>query len=262
MVLSGTMNGCAPLTTTLDVSPSSIIGSNCLWTFGDGTTSTNCGPATHTYNNPGNYPVNFSFTTTDGCPVDTTFSDSIEVYQLPVADFTFSPTTPTLVESTINFANTSVGGNTYNWTFDTFGASNEENPKVVFPGDDPKTYNICLQVIEQQTGGACQDKICKQIKISEDFSIFVPNAFTPGSGDNYNKVFLPQLNGFDEQSYTLLIFNRWGELLFESHDASVGWDGTYGGKLVQDGTYIWKINVKFDTSDDKEELTGHVTVLK
>lgn len=262
MVLSGTMNGCAPLTTTIDVSPSAIIGSNCLWTFGDGTTSTNCGPATHTYNNPGHYPVTFSFTTTDGCPVDTTFTDSIEVYQLPVADFTFSPTAPTLVESTINFTNTSVGGNTYNWTFDTFGASTQENPKVVFPGDNAQTYTVCLQVIEQQPGGACMDKICKQIIVAEDFSIFVPNAFTPGSGDNYNKVFLPILNGFDEQSYTLYIFDRWGEVLFESHDASVGWDGTYGGKLVQDGTYIWKIHVKFLTSDEKKELTGHVTVLK
>jgi gliding motility-associated-like protein len=69
-------------------------------------------------------------------------------------------------------------------------------------------------------------------------------------------------SGFSEDGYSLLIFNRWGELLFESHDISVGWDGTYKGELVQDGTYTWKITAKNKKNDDKEEYVGHVNVLQ
>ena len=62
--------------------------------------------------------------------------------------------------------------------------------------------------------------------------------------------------------YTLLIFDRWGEVLFESHDASIGWDGKYEGKIVKDGTYIWKIDFKETMSDKRHSVKGHINVLR
>jgi len=59
-----------------------------------------------------------------------------------------------------------------------------------------------------------------------------------------------------------LIFNRWGEIIWESHDVAVGWDGTYGGQIMQDGVYIWKIDFKTTASDERVMITGHVTLLK
>jgi len=59
-----------------------------------------------------------------------------------------------------------------------------------------------------------------------------------------------------------LIFNRWGELIFESHNKEVGWDGTYLGKFVQDGVYVWKINIKMEYTDKRKEYYGHVTILR
>jgi gliding motility-associated-like protein len=94
--------------------------------------------------------------------------------------------------------------------------------------------------------------------------IYVPNTFTP-DGDNYNQVFTPVFTtGYDPYNFEMLIFNRWGELIFESHDASIGWDGSYGtnGNDVQDGVYTWKITYKNPQNDKRQILVGHVTLIK
>ena len=93
---------------------------------------------------------------------------------------------------------------------------------------------------------------------------YVPNTFTP-DGDNLNNTFQPVfVNGFDPQGYTLYIFNRWGQIVFESHDTNVGWNGRYGvdGDFAQDGTYSWKIEVKDEHSANREMFIGHVNILR
>jgi gliding motility-associated-like protein len=91
---------------------------------------------------------------------------------------------------------------------------------------------------------------------------YIPNTFTPDD-DAYNSTFFPVFtSGFDPQKYSMLIFDRWGELIFESRDAEVGWDGTYGGKLMQDGTYIWKIEFKTKANDKRVMKVGHVNILR
>ena len=91
---------------------------------------------------------------------------------------------------------------------------------------------------------------------------WVPNAFTP-DGDEFNQVFKPIFtSGFDPYDYTLLIFDRWGELIFESHNHEVGWDGTYRGNLVQDGVYVWKLEFKETMTDKRHNKYGHVTILR
>jgi gliding motility-associated-like protein len=93
---------------------------------------------------------------------------------------------------------------------------------------------------------------------------YIPNTFTP-DGDEVNQTFLPIFSsGIDIYEFTLLIFNRWGALIFESHDASKGWNGRYGneGDLVQDDTYVWKILYKEKNSQQRHVEVGHVNVLK
>ena len=68
---------------------------------------------------------------------------------------------------------------------------------------------------------------------------------------------------FDPFDFHLMIFNRWGELIFESYNAEIGWDGTYSDQgLVQDGVYVWNIDFKETMSDKRHTHYGHVTVLK
>ena len=108
----------------------------------------------------------------------------------------------------------------------------------------------------------CTDTAYSTIQITEEVIFYVPNTFTPDN-DDYNERFEPVFtSGFDPYDYTLLIFNRWGEILFESHNAEVGWDGTYGGMMVQDGTYTWKIEFKTTATDERRTAVGHVNVIR
>ena len=98
--------------------------------------------------------------------------------------------------------------------------------------------------------------------MEEDLIFYVPNTFTP-DGNDYNEVFKPVMtSGYDPYKYTLYVFDRWGEILFESHNAQVGWDGTFQGQMVQDGTYVWKIIIHDPKTDEKKEFYGHVNLLR
>lgn len=108
----------------------------------------------------------------------------------------------------------------------------------------------------------CVDTAYSFVNVKEEFIMYVPNTFTP-DGDQFNNVFQPVLtSGFDPYSFHMLIFNRWGEVVFESYDFNAAWDGTYGGKPVKDGTYIWKIEVSDKDDAHRRQLTGHVNVLR
>ena len=69
--------------------------------------------------------------------------------------------------------------------------------------------------------------------------------------------------GIDEQGFTLMVYNRWGEIVFESHDMNVGWNGTYGNdsREVKEGVYIWTIQYK-DLTNKQHQMEGHVSVLR
>jgi gliding motility-associated-like protein len=96
------------------------------------------------------------------------------------------------------------------------------------------------------------------VSIYFDGIIYVPNTFTP-DGNQFNNVF--QAVGGNIREFQMMIFNRWGELIFESRDMNIGWDGTYNGKICQDGTYIWKISYT-DIMDNEGEIAGHVNLLR
>jgi len=99
-------------------------------------------------------------------------------------------------------------------------------------------------IVTGTDGNGCTDTAYVTIQIQEDIIYYVPNTFTP-DGDVFNHTFQPIFtSGFDPFDYTLLIFNRWGEIIFESHNADIGWNGNYGGEDVQDGVYTWKIEFK------------------
>jgi gliding motility-associated-like protein len=69
-------------------------------------------------------------------------------------------------------------------------------------------------------------------------------------------------SGIDIYTYRLLIFNRWGEVLFESLNKEIGWDGTYNGKIVQDGVYIWKVTFNSSNNEEEFEYVGHVSLIR
>ncbi|WP_043023831.1 T9SS C-terminal target domain-containing protein [Fluviicola taffensis] len=154
--------------------------------------------------------------------------------------------------------NTSSNANTYSWDFGDGDESNSFNPSHTY---SEVAGNYLITLVANNSGN-CPDTAKLIVTIQEELIFYVPNTFTP-DGDEFNNVFSPIfISGFDPYNYTLTIYNRWGETLFESNDAKQGWDGTYNGELCKTGIYTWTIRFKTSDSDKKVTKTGHIQLLK
>jgi gliding motility-associated-like protein len=246
--------GCEPIYVQFDNTGET--GVSCTWDFGDGTFASSCGSVSHTYFTPGVYDVSLTVTNASGCVGTLVRNSYIDVFVVPVANFVFAPNPPTTSDSEVAFTNLSIGADSWLWVFDILGTSSEEHPTFIFPGV-PDSYDISLMAM---TANGCMDSTTKTLNVVHE-TIYVPNTFTP-NGDALNDLFRPYINDNDPYDFHMTIYNRRGEIIFESYDAASGWNGTYGGELVEGGVYIWHI-VTFDlTSAEKLEYYGHFTVLR
>ena len=90
--------------------------------------------------------------------------------------------------------------------------------------------------------------------------IYIPNSFTP-NGDGLNDIFnIKTLYEFSD--YKLTIFNRWGDMVFDSDDVNKGWDGTYKGKFVTYGVYVYQLTATIKDTGEQRKITGRVTVVR
>jgi len=253
-------SGCSPLSATFNF-PAVVAGSiaNATWDFGDGSTGNGTSNVQHVYTPVGCYDVSVQITTTDGCVTDTTLANIVCVVPDPIANFNWSPVPPTTVNSTVHFTDNSVNAVSYAWDFGVYGTSTLENPVINYGDIAAGSYQVCLTVTSPD---GCQNDICKPILFVEEFLIYVPNTFTP-DGDEFNNVFKPVVpDGMPLDSYTFTIFNRWGEVLFESHDVQFGWDGTYHGATVKEGVYTWMIVASGGGDHKARKMEGHVSMMR
>jgi len=234
----------------------------CNWNLGNGTEVVTTGndPVPHTYTTPGLYDVSLEVVSQYGCASSLVYTDYIDVTPLPIADFTFSPENLSITENTIDFTNESLNAQTYQWYFVPLNSqSTETSPIVDFPYEPNEAHEVTLYAYSY---GGCYDSISKPIRTIDDPLFFVPNTFTP-DGDEYNNTFRPIIaTGIDLADYHLTIFNRWGEVLFESFNYEIGWDGTYNGSLVQDGMYMWKLEFGARSNDSRVIEVGHINMLR
>jgi len=257
------LSGCSPLTVNFtNLSSGGPFGNECVWDFGDGTSSSGCASIQHVYTQSGLFTVTLTVTNLGGCSDSITFTDYIEVISSPIASFYSTNSALNTYDSETQFINTSTNASSYIWNFGD-GSGNEtiENPYHTFPNENGTTYTIMLVA---NNGQGCSDTTYLTIPVNEVLIYWVPNAFTP-DGDAFNQTFQPVFtSGYDPFDYTFLIFNRWGEVIFESHDDKIGWDGTYGinGRSVQDGVYTWKIEFKETMTDKRHTSIGHVNILR
>ena len=252
------LTGCIPLTTVL-TNNSSITGNSCVWDISNGQTLFGCNSVSLLMTDPGCYDVTLTVTTSAGCESQATVLNYICTEGPPNANFSADPMVVTSNDPIVNFTNGSFGAVNYEWDFGDGNTSNEINPSNQYESTEEGSYTVQLIALSQY---GCSDTAYAIIEVQEDLIFYVPNTFTPDN-DNYNETFQPVFtSGFDPYDFNLLIFNRWGEILFESNNANVGWDGTYGGKIVKDGTYIWKIEFKTKYTDERQIHRGHVNILR
>jgi gliding motility-associated-like protein len=183
----------------------------------------------------------------------------VTVYPNPLAAFYFSPSVISMGDPVGHIVNTSLGGISYTWTIEGISfIQNQSEFDYTFPFIEG-FQNVSL-VAESVFG--CLDSISNSIQITNDFSVYVPNAFTP-DGDEHNHVFQPIFSGeVDPASYGFWIYNRWGELVFESHDVSGYWEGNYGEYKAQDGVYSYILTYSASTSNELKTVIGSFSLLK
>jgi trimeric autotransporter adhesin len=255
-VLPNLTAGCAPFAvefTNLTVPPSHQI----TWDFGNGEIGTDLNFEERTFTNPGCYTLTIT-STTDGCTSTRSLTNLVCVIPDPVSEFYASYYTTSMFEPYFNFTNASTGADSYIWDFGNNTSSNEYHTNVTYP-EQAGTYTVTLIAINDF---GCRDTSFRYVTLEEELVFYVPNSFTP-DGDEFNNVFKPIMtSGFDPFSYSLRIFNRWGELLFESKNHEVGWDGTFNGNLLPLGTYTWVMNFKAPSNDKKYEFSGHINIIR
>jgi gliding motility-associated-like protein len=213
---------------------------------------------------PGVYSVELQLTNSLGCVYDTLSSTVLISLPSPQTDFSASPTIVQVDNPLVSFTDQSSGEiSSWNWTFfvpPSEVTSTEQNPQFLFPGDAGGDYQVELLV---SNVNGCSDSITGTISVFENFTLFVPNSFSP-DGNEFNNHFKVSGYGIDTNTFLLEIYNRWGELIFVSNDPEMGWDGSYGkkGEIAPIGTYTYTLNYKLKNQDQPKAISGHVNLIR
>ena len=218
------------------------------------------GSLTYTFNSAGSYNITLT-TTLNGCSSSTILATPIVVDAYPVAAFEPSSDMFTEPNQGLSFWNNSSGAQTYLWDFGDGSTSIEIAPFHIFNNQENQGITVTL-VAASNLG--CTDTATYLIEFDPGLIYYIPNTFTP-DGDQYNQVFKPIFTyGIDVNNYLFEVFDRWGELIFESKNPAIGWDGTYGpnGNQCQNGTYIYRITIKVPAVDDRKVIEGHINLVR
>ncbi|MGE5349018.1 MAG: PKD domain-containing protein [Actinomycetota bacterium] len=259
----GVTSGCAPL--TVQFINKSKHGESYTWDFGDKQYSSEKNPV-HTYFVPGNYIVKLTVHNIAG---ESVRNGIINVYQNPSAIFDAYPTNVVNNEQIVIFYSYSYFAESWLWDFGDGVTSTEENPYHRY--ESPGSYTVSLNV---STKNGCIDSAVMETPVVVEWktgSLKFPNAFkwngtgptggewAEGVNPSMDFVFRPFFENVIE--YRLQIFNRWGVLIYESHELKKGWDGYFGnGDLASQGVYVWKASGRF-ADGEYFDMVGDVTFL-
>jgi gliding motility-associated-like protein len=227
------------------------------WNFGDNTTSSQNSPV-HCFKN-GTFNISLTAVSDSGCTSTSTINNAITVYPKPIAGFIYTPESVDIIDPTVTIENQAEGATAYIYFIsDGYVIAGHPDFTHTFTSDVPQNYTV-LQIVTNSFG--CKDSIKHDIIINPGYTFYIPNAFTPNR-DGTNEVF--KGIGIGIKSYTLMIFDRWGELIFQSDNLEQGWDGTFkgkGGEIVQEGVYVWKVQLR-DEKNNEHDFDGTVSVIK
>lgn len=190
----------------------------------------------------------------------------VELCSLPPTAYFVTSDTSLCEDECISFTDTSQGIPT-SWKWNFTGATPDtsilQHPSgICYP--DAGTYTVSL-IVENAYGVDTAYQVINvltEFECNPDAAFYVPNSFTP-DGDGVNDVFIPKFNNVVEEDYHLYIFDRWGNLIFNTTSTTTGWNGkaNNGKDIAQVDTYVWKVKYK-NIEGIIAEKTGHVNLIK
>lgn len=230
-------------------------GSTYAWDFGDNSTGTGAN-TNHDYTVGGTYTVSVTVTSPFGCSGSGSNQVTLIIYDSPDAEFAMSGTELSIIEPTVLFSDQCTN-NTIGWLWDFGDTTTSTLSSPVHTYQRTGTFNVRL--IAESFGG-CTDTVTHLLEVNPEFTLFIPTAFTP-NGDGINEVFF--VYGAEISEFNMKMYDRWGNLIFESADLYEGWDGRAKGgtEIAQQDVYVYKVFVK-DFEGKAHKYTGSVTLLK
>jgi gliding motility-associated-like protein len=232
------------------------------WEFGDGGSSFEANP-TYVYLRPGTFTVRLTVVGLGGS-TNVVKNGIITISTKPESNFEVLNNF-VVPDERVVFNNNSRGAIRYLWQFGDGDTSSLETPvhKYLQSG----RYTVTL-IAYNANGCADTFAIRDVIEVEKTARILIPNAFTPNpNAENDGSIFNTELNDVfypvtrGAVSFRLEIYNRWGQLMFESRDKEKGWNGYYQGKLCPGGSYTYRLDVQF--ADGQTEVKfGDVTLIR
>lgn len=195
-------------------------------------------------------------TDANGC-MDSTFVSVSDDIAYPHAAFDYRIEGENEISQEVQFLNNSIGTNQWTWFFGDDEFSNEEDPRHHYN----RAGDYLVQLLA--SNGFCADTAYRYVNIDPLLVVYLPNAFTPGK-NGINDHFYPQGEGIELESYDMFIYNRWGELVWQTGNFSKKWDGTdmNSGEEVPVGTYVYLIKFREYADLDRHIYKGYVSVIR
>lgn len=257
--------GCRPLTVSFFNLSTFADEDKFTWDFGDNQGKSTAKNPSYTYNQPGVYSVTLTASNKSGSRIAKEKKYLIEVYDNPYARFEMRPSKVFIPDMPVNVVNFTFGADSWLWDFGDGTTYTDFEPQHYYK--EKGFYNVTL-VARNEEGCVDTAYVESAAEAIEGGRISIPNVFTPNpdgpSGGNgglgtANDVFLPLSEGVLE--FRMQIFNRWGELLYETTAKDAGWDGYFKGKLCPQDVYIYRIELKF-ADGERTVKVGDVTLLR
>ena len=231
-------------------------GGTYIWRHGNQVISETESPE-FDFSQEGTYDISLEYLAPTGCGSNLAKLNYLEVYPKPYPAFSYTPEKPSVQQNIIDVYNETPGNNTYFWRMEQVGTSTEVNPSFELPNDDDYLLELCQ--IATTVANGCIDSICDFIHIKGEELVYIPNVFTP-NGDGKNDFLFISAQGVED--FHFMIFNRWGDLIFETKDPETYWDGKFKEEICIDGVYPYIVKYKDRYSVDVKEIRGHVNILK
>ena len=247
--------GCAPYFAVFN--NTSIAGQEYYWDFGDGTIdSTDRTPPPHYYPNPGTYTIKLKVVDSTTCNIVDSFQTTITLQGKPTAGFSFTPSPPVPNTPTVFENQSSADAVRFVWLFgDGSSETKLTRDTVIHQYNKTDTFQACLVAINL---AGCPDTICHPVAVLINPLLDVPNAFTPG---RFGVNGIVKVVGFGISHMVFRIYNRWGQMVFQSNDPYIGWDGTYKGILQPMDVYAYTLEAEFSDGTHASKK-GDITLIR
>ena len=253
-----TIQGCVDLTIAFALPDSTITLSQ--WDFGDGATADGILDAGHTYEDLGFFNVSVIVLDDNGCTDTLAVDSAVLVHDLPNPFFITQPNPAGTLTPDVAFTTAVSDYPSYVWTAGGDSVGSGIPFGLHFPFFEARTTEICLVVTD--TNG-CENEHCEDVVIDQDLAVYVPNAFSP-NGNGINEVFYPVILGAETKDFEFTIFDRWGELVFRTEDMTEPWKGGMNNAdtPLEPGVFTWRVRLRESAKAEREDIYGHVTLLK